>query len=108
MVRRRRFCLASGADAVTAFMEYVESTAKGKLPIHPSYLELKKLLLEHAPSRSGDTEATAAKARLQTAAAPPEEDTRDAGPVATATAAVVKSRPPLARAALPALRKAAN
>ena len=108
MVRRRRFCLASGADAVTAFMEYVESTAKGKLPIHPSYLELKRLLLEHAPSRSGDTEATAAKARLQTVAAPPEEGTLDAGPVAAAAAPVVKTRPLLARAALPPLRKAAN
>jgi transposase InsO family protein len=85
MVRRRRFCLASGADAVTAFMEYVESNTKGKLPIHPSYLELKRLLLEHAPSRSGDSEAAAAKARLESAAAHteelPEETTRDAEPV---------------------------
>jgi len=108
MVRRRRFSLASGADAVTAFMEYVESTAKGKLPIHPSYLEIKRLLFEHSQPRSGDTEATAAKARLQTAAAPPEEDTLEAGPVATAATPAVKSRPPLARSALPPLRKAAN
>ena len=108
MVRRRRFSLASGADAVTAFMEYVESTAKGKLPIHPSYLEIKRLLLEHAPSRSGDTEAADAKARLKSAIAPSEEDTRDAEPVARAAAPVVKSRPPLARSALPPLRKAAN
>ena len=108
MVRQRRFCLASGADAVTAFMEYVESNTKGKLPIHPSYLELKRLLLEHAPSRSGDTEAAAAKARLQTAAAPPEEDILDAERVATAAAPVVKSHPPLAKSMLPPLRKAAN
>lgn len=112
MVRQRRFCLASGADAVTAFMEYVESTAKGKLPIHPSYLEIKRLLLEHSQPRSGDSEAAAAKARLQTAAtrtaAPPEEDTWDAGPLATAATPVVRSRPPLAKSALPPLRKAAN
>jgi predicted DNA-binding transcriptional regulator YafY len=86
----------------------VESTAKGKLPIHPSYLEIKRLLLEHAPSRSGDTEAADAKARLKSAIAPSEEDTRDAEPVARAAAPVVKSRPPLARSALPPLRKAAN
>lgn len=112
MVRQRRFCLASGADAVTAFMEYVESHPKGKLPIHPSYLELKRLLLEHSQPRSGDSEAVAAKARLQTGAtrtvAPAGEDTRDAEPVAAAAVPVVKSRPPLARSALPPLRKAAN
>lgn len=64
MVRNRRFALANGADAVTAFMEFVESNAKGKLPIHPSYLELKRLLVEHAQFRSSDTDIAAAKARL--------------------------------------------
>ncbi len=112
LVRRRRFCLASGADAVTAFMEYVESSAKGKLPIHPSYLEIKRLLLEHAPSRSGDTEAAAAKARLEGATAhteePPAETALEGDWVATALAPARTSRPPLAKAALPPLRKAAN
>jgi transposase InsO family protein len=112
MVRRRQFCLASGADAVTAFMEYVESTAKGKLPIHPSYLELKRLLLEHAPSRSGNTEAAAAKARLEGATAhteePPAETALEGDWVTTALAPARTSRPPLAKAALPPLRKAAN
>ena len=64
MVRNRRFALANGADAVSTFMDFVESSPKGKLPVHHSYLELKRLLLEHTQFRSGDTEVAEAKARL--------------------------------------------
>ena len=65
MVRNRRFALANGADAVTVFMDFVESNPKGKFPVHPSYLELKRILVEHSTLRSSDEVVTAAKARIQ-------------------------------------------
>ena len=77
MVRNRRFALANGADAVTTFMEFVESQPKGKLPIHPSYLELKRLLVEHEQFRSSDAEVVAAKARLKATAAVAEAAPND-------------------------------
>jgi len=118
MVRNRRFDLANGADAVTAFMEFVESNAKGKLPIHPSYLELKRILVEHAKFRSSDAEVEAAKARIKI---PPSEVALPAAAVldphasvATATKAVASPQkaqtqaPTPVKAKLPPMRKAAN
>ena len=112
MVRNRRFALANGADAITVFMDFVESNAKGKFPIHPSYLELKRLLVEHTQLRSSDTEVAAAKSRLKTtepaADSTPSEELN--APTVVATKPVQKtlrSQSP-SKAALPPLRKAAN
>ena len=58
-------------------MEFVESQPKGKLPIHPSYLELKRLLVEHEQFRSSDAEVVAAKARLKATAAVAEAAPND-------------------------------
>ncbi len=112
LVRNRRFALASGADAVSVFMDFVQSNAKGKLPIHPSYLELKRLLVEHAQFRSSDAEIVAAKAHLEGAASAshsPPQDISDR-PTADATGARVltpqgKSK---STSSLPPMRKAAN
>ena len=93
MVRNRRFSLATGADAVTTFMDFVESSAKGKLPIHPSYLELKRLLVQHAQFRSSEETVTAAKAHIQDV---PE------------SRLAPKSDQSQARTSLPPMRKAAN
>jgi len=93
MVRNRRFSLATGADAVTTFMDFVESSAKGKLPIHPSYLELKRLLVQHAQFRSSEETVTAAKAHIQ--------DAPESKPAPKSN----KSQP---RTSLPPMRKAAN
>ncbi|MFZ2329064.1 MAG: hypothetical protein WAW73_19270 [Rhodoferax sp.] len=93
MVRNRRFSLATGADAVTTFMDFVESNAKGKLPIHPSYLELKRLLVQHAQFRSSEETVTAAKAHIQDA---PE------------SRLAPKSSKSQLRTSLPPMRKAAN
>ena len=112
MVRNRRFSLAHGGDAVTVFMEFVESNAKGKMPIHPSYLELKRLLLDHAEFRSGDSEVAQAKARLSRAASAnddgPQEAAGQANPTAIALAPVIKKQVQRATAVLPPQRKAAN
>jgi hypothetical protein len=112
MVRNRRFSLANGADAVTTFMEFVESNANSKLPVHPSYLELKRLLLEHEQFRSSDTEVAAAKARLQGESA--NTDTATVGstpqtlPDGAAAGTVEKPKPTSANKVLPPLRMAAN
>ena len=112
MVRNRRFTLANGADAVTAFMEFVETNAHGKLPIHPSYLELKRLLLEHTQFRSGDAQVATARAAL--ADESPSTDgsapgtTTQANPDGTATGPIAKPRPTSAKKVLPPLRMAAN
>jgi hypothetical protein len=116
MVRNRRFNLANGADAVTVFMDFVESNATRKLPIHPSYLELKRILVEHADFRSSDSEVAAAKALIpipepQTSPTPVMVQDHNA-PSATATKSV--EAPPKAPAVkpqkskLPPMRKAAN
>jgi hypothetical protein len=67
MVRNRRFEVATGGDAIMSFMEFVESSPNGKLPLHPSYMELKRILLEHAEFRSGTDDLELAKNRLQEA-----------------------------------------
>lgn len=116
MVRKRRFDLANGADAVTVFMDFVESNAKGKLPLHPSYLELKRILVEHADFRSNDTEVEAAKARIQNppseANPPPAEVLDQPTSVATATETIAMPQkaqaPTPAKTKLPPMRKAAN
>jgi hypothetical protein len=120
MVRNRRFDLANGADAVTVFMDFVESNAQSKLPIHPSYLELKRILVEHTEFRSSDTEVAAAKDRLRAPPmqeSPPPDDALEVTPsLATAaktveTSKVTKTLTPKAvpvKAKLPPMRKAAN
>jgi hypothetical protein len=116
MVRNRRFDLANGADAVTVFMDFVESNAKSKLPLHPSYLELKRILVEHADFRSNDTEVEAAKARIQnppSEANPSPAEVRDQpDSVATATETIAMPQkaqaPTPAKTKLPPMRKAAN
>jgi hypothetical protein len=116
MVRNRRFDLANGADAVTVFMDFVESNAKGKLPLHPSYLELKRILVEHEDFRSNDTEVEAAKARIQNppseANPPPVKEPDQPASVATATETIATHQkaqePTPAKTKLPPMRKAAN
>lgn len=112
MVRNRRFSLANGADAVTTFIDFVESSPKGKLPIHPSYLELKRLLLEHDQFRSDRTEVAAAKARIKSASPQSEwhqED--DSGHLAlteTEIQPAFQTKPLSNKTSLPPMRKAAN
>jgi transposase InsO family protein len=111
MVRNRRFALANGADAITVFMDFVESNAKGKFPIHPSYLELKRLLVEHSQFRSSDAEVVAAKSRLKetetTADDAPSEVSNDSAAVATKPVQT-SPRTQTPSKVLPPLRKAAN
>jgi transposase InsO family protein len=112
MVRNRRFALANGADAITVFMDFVESNAKGKFPIHPSYLELKRLLVEHTQFRSSDAEVAAVKSRLKVTEPTAEGAASDVADESTAVATKPVQTPPRSqspsKATLPPLRKAAN
>lgn len=112
LVRNRRFALANGADAITVFMDFVESNAKGKFPIHPSYLELKRLLVEHTQFRSSDTEVAAAKSKLKAPEPVADGAPSDMPDQSAAFSTQPVQTPPRAqspsKATLPPLRKAAN
>jgi hypothetical protein len=51
--RRRMFFIASGADAVETFIEFCEAQSDRKLPIHPAYLELRRILAQQSDSNIG-------------------------------------------------------
>jgi hypothetical protein len=52
-LRNRKFILASNADAVEAFLEYAQSQPNYKLPVHPAYLEQRRILTLHADQNMG-------------------------------------------------------
>lgn len=60
MINHRMFALSSSGDAVTLFMEYCERQAGGKLPVHPTYMAIQRVL---AKSGSRPAERT----RVETA-----------------------------------------
>jgi hypothetical protein len=47
-VRRRMFTLSNTVDAIGAFLEFHEAQADKKLPVHPAYLELRRILEQQA------------------------------------------------------------
>ncbi|WP_280156359.1 hypothetical protein [Piscinibacter sp. XHJ-5] len=64
-VHQRRIALGNGGDAAMTFMKFVEEEApRRKLPVHPAYLELRRILLEYDELRSGEEQLKAARARL--------------------------------------------
>ncbi|CAN7330685.1 hypothetical protein [Rhizobacter sp. LjRoot28] len=63
LISHRRFHL-SGGDAITAFCDYVEANARGKLPVHPAYLEIQRILAQHQARSDVSSDVKAAKARL--------------------------------------------
>lgn len=46
-----------GADAIRTFMNFVETQPNKKLPIHPTYLEIRRILAQQAQSFEGDRAA---------------------------------------------------
>lgn len=45
-VSKGSFSIFSGEDAIEAFMNYVENNPKNKLPVHPAYLEARRIISE--------------------------------------------------------------
>jgi hypothetical protein len=61
---RKRFA-GLGTDAIRAFMSFVEAQPKGKLPIHPTYLEVRRILGQQAHNFEGDRAAERALRALE-------------------------------------------
>ncbi len=47
--KRLKFSLSSGNDAIETFISFVEKQPKGKLPVHPAYLEARRILENALP-----------------------------------------------------------
>ncbi|MBC3879972.1 hypothetical protein H8K35_06455 [Undibacterium sp. LX40W] len=60
-----KFNLAPGGDGIECFLNYVENTARGKLPVHPAYIEARRILVESAEQLVGTSMLEAAKARAR-------------------------------------------
>jgi len=59
-LRKGKFLISSNVDAVEAFIEYSESQHDGKLPVHPTYLEIRRILAQQANQNIGQTVLDAA------------------------------------------------
>ena len=64
MIHLRMFALGSGTDAVVALIDYCESQPGAKLPVHPTYLAVQRLLAEHVVERNQAEDVNLAKERL--------------------------------------------
>lgn len=53
--KRRLLHLSDSSDAVEALIKYAESSPHGKLPVHPAYLEARRILQQHAESLVGQS-----------------------------------------------------
>lgn len=62
---RGKFSVSSGGDAIEEFIHYVESHSQNKLPVHPSYLEARRILVAMAEQSIGTSMLEAAKARAK-------------------------------------------
>ncbi|WP_254067839.1 hypothetical protein [Burkholderia sp. L27(2015)] len=51
---RGQFSLPAGGDAIETFMNFVESQPHRKLPVHPAYLEARRILSEAAEQSIGE------------------------------------------------------
>lgn len=60
---RGQFTIPAGADAIEVFLRYVESQTNHRLPVHPAYLEARRILAAAANSSIGATMFDAAAAR---------------------------------------------
>lgn len=54
-VRQRMFSIASGADAIETFLDFCEQQKDKKLPIHPAYLEARRILVHEAELKTGQS-----------------------------------------------------
>ncbi|SCU77911.1 hypothetical protein CNECB9_3760094 [Cupriavidus necator] len=67
--KRRLLRLASHGDAVEALIRYAEASPGGKLPVHPAYLEARRILQQRAERLAGQSMVS-----LASGAEPPAAD----------------------------------
>ena len=102
-LQRRMFTVASGADAVEAFLEFCEQQNDRKLPIHPAYLEARRILVQEAEASVSQSMLELAMSRQQ----PREEaGVREKGGRRDSTS--TKAKPEVTRKSMPARRMAAS
>jgi len=65
---REKFAIPAGGDAVETFMHYVESHANNRLPVHPAYLEVRRILAAAHETSIGAAMLDAAMTRAKTPA----------------------------------------
>jgi hypothetical protein len=65
-VRRRMFTIASGVDAVEVFLDFCEAQTDRKLPVHPAYLEARRILVQQAEASTGKSMVESAQERTST------------------------------------------
>lgn len=63
-VRREMFSIASGLDAVEIFLDFCEQQKGKKLPVHPAYLEARRILVNQSELRTGKSVLEAALASV--------------------------------------------
>lgn len=85
MVRQRMFTIASGGDAITSFVEFAETQRKGRLPVHPAYLAVQRILAEHARRPDNAERVQNVQARL--------DKMTSAGPLQTPVSTTTSGRP---------------
>lgn len=59
--KRRLLHLANNGDAVEMLIQYAESSPGGKLPVHPAYLEARRILQQHAEQLAGQSMVSVAR-----------------------------------------------
>lgn len=62
-LRRKMFYIASSGDAIESFIEFSEAQVGRKLPVHPAYLELRRILLQQSRVDEEQVELADALAR---------------------------------------------
>lgn len=60
-VRRGAFSFVEGADGIETFMHFVERQPDKKLPVHPAYLEARRILTAAAEDITGESMVSRAK-----------------------------------------------
>ncbi|MFL9869740.1 hypothetical protein PQR67_36725 [Paraburkholderia fungorum] len=82
---RGQLTIPAGGDGVEVFLHYVESQARNRLPVHPAYLEARRILAAAAEQSVGASMLDIAMARARTSDASSgliestETDSRDGG-----------------------------
>jgi len=62
---RGKFVVPHGGDAIEEFVTFVETQPQGKLPVHPMYLEARRILSAAASAFIGESLLEAARARAK-------------------------------------------
>lgn len=73
-LRRKMFYVASGSDAIESFIEFSEAQAGRKLPVHPAYLELRRILSQQTEADQGQAILAGALERASTVEAEQQKD----------------------------------